>query len=149
MLSFVFAPHFLHEDILMQLVQFLDLDDEMVAPLVLSIFTFLGKYKPLCDVSTDVTNHLIPICKNFIISGTPKQAKQAVRCLYINTINTHDSIFPEIIDRIKNNLTPTSEYYRTAIVTLGHVAYNLPEKYHLTIKNLVSRKVIISFLILK
>ena len=141
MLSFVFAPHFLHEDILMQLVQFLDLDEEMVAPLVLSIFTFLGKYKPLCDVSPEVTNLLVPICKNFIETGTPKQAKQAVRCLYVNTVNIHDTIFPEVIEGIKNTLTPSSEYYRTAIVTLGHIAYNLPEKYHLQIKNMVSRKV--------
>lgn len=141
MLSFVFAPHFLHEDILMQLVHFLDLDDEMVGPLVLAIFTFLGKYKALCDVSPEVVNHLVPICRKFIESGSPKQAKQAVRCLFINTVNIHDKIFPEIIDRVKNMLNPTSENYRTAIVTLGHIAYNLPEKYQLQIKNMVSRKV--------
>jgi sister-chromatid-cohesion protein PDS5 len=141
MLSFVFAPHFLHDDILMQLVHLLELDDEMVAPLVLSIFTFLGKYRPLCDVAPEIMDQLMPICKAFAGSGTPKQAKQAVRCLYVNMINSHDTIFPEIIEKIKNSLTPSSEYYRTAIVALGHIAYNLPEKYHLQIKNMVSRKV--------
>lgn len=141
MLSFVFAPHFLHDDILLQLVQLLELDDEMVAPLVLSIFTFLGKYRPLCDVSSEIMDQLVPICKNFAECGTPKQAKQAIRCLFINMASSHDTIFPEIIDKIKNSLSPTSEYYRTAIVALGHIAYNLPEKYHLQIKNMVSRKV--------
>lgn len=141
MLSFVFAPHFLHHDILMDLLQFLVLEDDMVAPLVLSIFTFLGKYKPLCDVDKEIVSQLLPICKDFAEVGTPKQAKQAVRCLFVNMIDNHDAIFPELIDKIKNALTPASENYRTAIVALGHIAYNLPEKYHLQIKNMVSRKV--------
>lgn len=144
MLSFVFAPHFLHNEILLQLLDLLELDDEMVAPLVLSIFTFLGKYRPLCEVTTEITENLVQICRAYAATGTPKQAKQAIRCLYVNMTNSHDNIFPEIIDRIKNCLTPTSEYYRTAIVALGHIAYNLPEKYHLQIKNMVSRKVTIA-----
>ena len=141
MLSFVFGPHFLHNDILTQLVHLLELEDEMVGPLVLSIFTFLGKYKPLCDVSPDIMDLIVPICKNFAETGTTKQAKQAIRCLFVNMTNIHDTFFPEIIERIKSTLTPTSEYYRTSIVTLGHIAYNLPDKYHIQIKNMVSRKV--------
>lgn len=141
MLSFVFGPHFLHNDILTQLVNLLEVEDEMVGPLVLSIFTFLGKYKPLCDVAPEIMDLMVPICKNFAETGTPKQAKQAIRCLFVNMTNIHDTIFPEIIERIKSTLTPTSEYYRTSIVTLGHIAYNLPDKYHVQIKNMVSRKV--------
>lgn len=38
-------------------------------------------------------------------------------------------------------MEPTSEHYRTAIVALGHIAYNLPDKNPLQIKNIVSRKV--------
>lgn len=41
------------------------------------------------------------------------------------------------------NLTPTSEFYRTAIVALGHIAHNLPDKYPIILKNIVSRKVIL------
>jgi hypothetical protein len=47
MLSFVFPCHFLHEDVLRHLTSFLSMEDELVAPLVLSVFTFLGKYKPI------------------------------------------------------------------------------------------------------
>lgn len=125
----------------MRLLNLLELDDEMVAPLVLSIFTFLGKYKSLSEVAPDIMNLMAPICKTFAETGTPKQAKQAIRCLFVNMANIHDSIFPEIIERIKNTLTPTSEHYRTSIVTLGHIAYNLPDKYQIQIKNMVSRKV--------
>lgn len=46
MLSYVFPSHFLHKDILSHLISFLDLEDE-VAPLVLSVLTFLGKYRPI------------------------------------------------------------------------------------------------------
>ncbi|XP_034943211.1 sister chromatid cohesion protein PDS5 homolog B isoform X2 [Chelonus insularis] len=146
-LSFVFGPHFLHNDILMQLVQLLELEDEMVGALVLSIFTFLGKYKPLCDVAPDIMNLMVPICKKFALTGTPKQAKQAIRCLFVNMTNIHDTIFPEIIERIKTTLIPTSEHYRTSIVTLGHIAYNLPDKYHISIKNMVSRKIVKELLV--
>ncbi|XP_012269752.1 sister chromatid cohesion protein PDS5 homolog B isoform X2 [Athalia rosae] len=147
MLSFVFGPHFLHADILMRLVNLLELDDEMVAPLVLSIFTFLGKYKSLSDVAPDIMNLMVPMCKTFAETGTPKQAKQAIRCLFVNMANIHDSIFPEIIERIKNTLTPSSEHYRTSIVTLGHIAYNLPDKYQIQIKNMVSRKIVKELLV--
>jgi hypothetical protein len=47
MLSFVFPCHFLHEDVLRHLASFLNMEDETVAPLVLSVLTFLGKYKPI------------------------------------------------------------------------------------------------------
>lgn len=146
-LSFVFGPHFLHDDILLQLVELVNMDDEMIGPLVLSIFTFLGKYKPLCDAAPNIMEIMSPICKNFALTGTPKQAKQAIRCLFVNMTNIHDTIFPEIIERIKLTLTPTSEYYRTSIVTLGHIAYNLPDKYHIQIKNMVSRKIVKELLV--
>lgn len=48
MLSFVFPSHFHHADVLEQLLELLQLEDESVAPLVLSVFTFLGRYKCLC-----------------------------------------------------------------------------------------------------
>lgn len=146
-LSFVFGPHFLHEDILQQLVELVEMEDEMVGALVLSIFTFLGKYKPLCEVAPNIMDKMAPICQNFALTGTPKQAKQAIRCLFVNMTDKHDTIFPEIIERIKLTLTPTSEYYRTSIVTLGHIAYNLPEKYHIQIKNMVSRKIVKELLV--
>lgn len=48
MLSCVFPSHFHHSDVLTQLLELLNLEDDNVAPLVLSVFTFLGKYKCLC-----------------------------------------------------------------------------------------------------
>lgn len=48
MLSVVFPCHFQYVDVLEQLMGLLKLEDETVAPLVLSVFTFLGKYRCLC-----------------------------------------------------------------------------------------------------
>lgn len=48
MLSCVFPSHFHHHDVLEKLMELLELEDVNVAPLVLSVFTFLGKYKCLC-----------------------------------------------------------------------------------------------------
>lgn len=73
--------------------------------------------------------------------GTPKQAKGAIRCIYVNMPELHDTLFPAILETAKNNLSPDSMYYRTAIVTLGHIAYNVPERCKVQIKNIISRKV--------
>jgi len=119
----------------------------------------------------EIIQNLIPTCKRLAETGTPKQAKQSIRCLYVNVINNQDQLFSEIIEvfeahlflcgrradcghvfsclfrllrlfqRIKENLDPASEHYRTAIVALGHIAYNLPDKNPVQIKNIVSRKV--------
>lgn len=48
MLSVVFPCHFQYSDVLEQLMGLLKLEDETVAPLILSVFTFLGKYRCLC-----------------------------------------------------------------------------------------------------
>lgn len=54
---------------------------------------------------------------------------------------SQNDLFSEILDVIKNSLTPGHPNYRTAIVSLGHIAYNLPDKFPIIIKNIVSRKV--------
>eukprot|EP00095_Tigriopus_kingsejongensis_P010616 maker-scaffold795_size96016-snap-gene-0.21 protein:Tk10616 transcript:maker-scaffold795_size96016-snap-gene-0.21-mRNA-1 annotation:"androgen-induced proliferation inhibitor" len=81
-------------------------------------------------------------------SSTPKQAKQSIKCLFMNTTTTQDAVFGDILESIKSNLDPEKgEQYRTAIVALGHVAYHLPDKFPIQIKNLVSRKIVKELLI--
>lgn len=58
MLSCVFPSHFHHSDVLEQLMDFLRLEDNgNIAPLVLSVFTFLGKYKCLCKSDHKFLNY--------------------------------------------------------------------------------------------
>ena len=68
-------------------------DVDNVAAFVLQIFTFIGKKTPLHEEFSDILEHLVPICKSFIKGGTSKQAKHAVKCLYINTSTSDESIF--------------------------------------------------------
>jgi sister-chromatid-cohesion protein PDS5 len=141
MLSVVFPCHFQYADVLEQLMELLKLEDENVAPLVLSVFTFLGKYRCLYEQFPELMDTLAPICKNLAQTGTPKQAKGAIHCIYKNMPVLHEHLFPDILSSVKDNLCPESPHYRTAIVTLGHIAFNVPERYKVQIKNIVSRKV--------
>ncbi|XP_065167677.1 sister chromatid cohesion protein PDS5 homolog B-B-like isoform X2 [Atheta coriaria] len=147
MLSSVFPSHFHHTDVLEELMEMLNIEDENVAPLVLSVFTWLGKYKSLSEDFPQLMESLAPMCKNFAETGTPKQAKQAIRCIYVNMVDLHDTLFPAILEATKNNLEPQNLYYRTAIVTLGHIAFNVPEKCKVQIKNIVSRKIVKELLV--
>ena len=49
----------------------------------------------------------------------------------------------DILEIVKTNLNgPRCDAYLTAIVSLGHIASYLPEKYPVQIKNLVSRNIV-------
>ncbi|KAL0861628.1 hypothetical protein ABMA27_009125 [Loxostege sticticalis] len=147
MLSFVFPAHFLHEDVLNRLTSLLELDDESVAPHILAALTFLGKYRPLSEACPALFPKLITLCKAYAEVGTPKQAKNAVRCLFVNVPEQRTQIFTEILETLKATLSPHSEHYRTAIVTLGHIAHNLPDNFPVHIKNIVSRKIVKELLV--
>lgn len=88
-LAFVFPWHFTHADILRQVISLMEIKgDPNIAPLALSILTFVGKHQPLGDGFGVLLEQLVPTCMQFISNGTPKQAKQAVKCLYMNTTTT-------------------------------------------------------------
>ena len=143
LLAFVFPSHFLHENVIRTMIFYLSIKGDNVAPLTLSALSFIGKHKPLGDAFPELTAVLVPICKQFIAKGNDKQAKQAVKCLFMNTTVTQDVVFAEILETVRNNLDPEKgEGYKTAIVSLGHIAFHMPDKFPIHIKNLVSRKIV-------
>lgn len=168
-LAYVFSAHFQHSTILRHMIGLLSFEEEYVAPYILKALTYLGRYKPLADCHAEVLAELAPICKDLALSGTPKQAKHAIRCMFVNTQTTAESavgtgnissetstsnetnasfdIFSEIVDAFKVTLDPSNENYRTAIVCLGHIAYNMPERYNVQIKNIISRKIVKDLLV--
>lgn len=149
-LSYVFSAHFQHTSILQHMVGLLSFDDEYVAPFILQSFTYIGRYRPLYESHQDIVDELAPICKELAINGTSKQAKHAIRCLYVN-INVQNErpipVFTEILDSFKTTMIPEHPSYRTAIVSLGHIAYNLPQQYLIQIKNIISRKIVKELLV--
>lgn len=145
-LAYVFSAHFQHESILRHMITLLDLEEDYVAPYILKAFTYLGRYKPLIESHPEIVRNLAPICKSYALSGTPKQAKHAIRCMFVNTQSEQIKdkevdIFTEVVESFKLTLNPENKYYRTAIVSLGHISYNLPERFNIHIKNLISKKV--------
>ncbi|ALC42216.1 pds5 [Drosophila busckii] len=167
MLSYVFSAHFITDTSLRHLIALLSYDEEYVAPLVLKTLTHLGRYQPLIDDGNPaILEELAPICKDFAIVGTDKQAKHAVRCIFVNsqssstasadgngngsasttTQNVHP-IFHEIIETLRVKLTPDCENQRTMIVTLGHIALNMPQAFLTPIKNMIARRIVKELLI--
>lgn len=167
-LIYLFPAHFLNTSVLrsmMTLLQVVELD--FVAASVCKALTHLGRFKPLIESHPDVMEELAPLCKHFAIKGTPKQAKHAIRCLFVNSNSSLaakeeemdedsplkrikrqiDGLFQEIVDETNKNLAVNCEHYRTAIVAFGHIAYNLPERFNIPLKNIVSRKIVKDLLI--
>eukprot|EP00096_Caligus_rogercresseyi_P009881 TRINITY_DN3454_c0_g1_i3.p1 TRINITY_DN3454_c0_g1~~TRINITY_DN3454_c0_g1_i3.p1 ORF type:complete len:1298 (-),score=389.78 TRINITY_DN3454_c0_g1_i3:131-4024(-) len=142
-LSFVFPSHLSHHDIIIELINYLKVESDLVGPMVLAIFTFIGKRKPIVEYLPELENSLTDICKEFIRHGSPKEAKQAVKCLYKNLSDSQGTVFKEILDIVRSNMNPEKGLsYKTAIVTLGHIAFHLPQLYSIQIKNIVSREIV-------
>lgn len=56
-------------------------------------------------------------------------------------------MFGDIVDALKVTLNADHESYRTAIVALGHIAQNMPERFLIPVKNLISRKIVKELLV--
>jgi sister-chromatid-cohesion protein PDS5 len=143
-LSFVFPSHFVYPDVIHELLSMMGNERDCVAPLVLSILSFVGKHKPISEQFPQLQELLCKICLQFVKLGTKKQAKQAVKCMFLNTVTENqDVVFAAILDAIKENLNGAkNRNYLTAIVALGHLAFYLPDKFPVQVKNLVSRKIV-------
>lgn len=141
-LSFVYPSHFLHQDILTRLISLLNVPNTAISPPVLAVLTCIGKYKPIGELYPELASVLIPVCQQFACSGTPKQAKHAVRCLHTNCTSDADEVFEKILEKIKEQLTFDSPHFRTSVVSLGHIAFNMPDRFLIPIKNIVSRKIV-------
>uniref|UniRef100_A0A1B0AGA6 Uncharacterized protein n=1 Tax=Glossina pallidipes TaxID=7398 RepID=A0A1B0AGA6_GLOPL len=160
-LSYIFSAHFFTDKTLRHMIALLSYEHEYVAPLILKSFTHLGRYKPLSEVNPEIMTDLAPICKDFALNGTIKQAKHAVRCVYVNTQSlngqegvlvtattpTIHPIFHEIVESLRSSLTPNCENQRTKIVTLGHIAYHMPQAFTIPIKNMIARRIVKELLI--
>jgi sister chromatid cohesion protein PDS5 len=163
-LIYLFPAHFLHDSVLRSMMALLHFEFECVAASIFKALTHLGRFKPLIESHFEVMEDLASLCKHFAVCGTPKQAKHAIRCLFVNSNSVAvekededsngkrikkqiDAIFQEIVDETNRNLQANCEHYQTAIVAFGHIAYNLPERFNIPLKNIVSRKIVKDLLI--
>ncbi|XP_063982196.1 sister chromatid cohesion protein PDS5 homolog B-like isoform X2 [Diachasmimorpha longicaudata] len=119
-LSFSSAAYFIHPEIYGTLVSFLEMDDPSIVVNVLHILTNVGKVTNLDDFAA--TSSVLQYCKSFIISGSRGAAKAAVKLVCDRLILKHD-ILEDFLERIKVCLMDPSQEMRTAIASLGYIAW--------------------------
>ena len=157
-LSTVFSTHFQSTQTLKKMVGLLSTKKHYVAANVLKAFTSLALNKPLIESHPSVLEELAPLCKVFALTGNPKESKQAIRCMFLNTQqnlqqqnnNVQDrsdwlktiDIFQDVVDSFEKVLVPENANYRTSIVSLGHISYNLPERFNSKLRSIISRKIV-------
>jgi sister-chromatid-cohesion protein PDS5 len=85
---------------------------------------------------------LVPQCMNMLVTGSPRQGKEAVRCLAMNMKESaRNHFFGGMVGALKGNLDPSNCNYRTAIVALGHIALLMPEQFKKEMKGIICKKV--------
>lgn len=145
-LSYVFSGAFQDEEALNDLLLILQAsDDEQAVDMALQI---------LCNICVGVekafpkfSERLIPVLENFVEMGTPKQAKHAVYCLNA-AVSNKDTVFGSIISALSKHFTLDSQYFRTALVSVGHIACLCPDLFGTQLKSIVSKIVVKQLLML-
>lgn len=138
-LSGVFPETFHGEEVYEELMNFLRSEDETAADLTLQIFTNIGS--EIENNHPNFSARLLPLLQNFAENGTVKQAKHAVACLNVVTSNK-ERVFGHVIDHLKQHLSLDSQFFRTAVVSIGHIAYYCPDLFGLQIKSIVSKIIV-------
>lgn len=150
-LSFIFPVHFFTDKTLRHMMNLLRYEHDYIAPIILRSFTRLGQCKALSEIKPHIMFDLTRICKYFALNGTAEQAKHAVRCVYVNTQSGRDQgsalripatpkihpIFHEIVESLRSPLTSNVTNRRAKIVTLGHIAYQMPQAFARPIKKII------------
>ncbi|XP_023237020.1 sister chromatid cohesion protein PDS5 homolog B-like [Centruroides sculpturatus] len=138
-LSFVYPGSFHGEEIFNELLNFFYANNERAAELTLQILTNIGE--SIEKKYPNVAQRLLPLLKNFVQNGSVKQAKYAVAC--INTaVSNKEKIFGEILEHLKQHLSLSSGYFRTALVSVGHIAFRCSDLFGPQIKSIVSKVIV-------
>ncbi|XP_037506723.1 LOW QUALITY PROTEIN: sister chromatid cohesion protein PDS5 homolog B-like [Rhipicephalus sanguineus] len=138
-LASAFPTAFIGEEVYSQLLSFLNSDDNAASEMTLQIFTFVG-----ADIDQrfpNVAQRLLPVVQNFVENGTVKQAKYAVACLNV-IVGNKERVFGQVIDHLKQHFTLESAYFRTALVSIGHIALLCPDMFGSQVKSIVSKVVV-------
>ncbi|XP_077518233.1 cohesin associated factor B pds5 isoform X4 [Amblyomma americanum] len=138
-LASVFPAAFVGEEVYNQLLSFLSSEDSAASELTLQIFTFVGA--DIDQRCPNVAQRLLPVVQNFVENGTVKQAKYAVACLNV-IVGNKERVFGQVIDHLKQHFTLDSAYFRTALVSMGHIALLCPDMFGSHVKSIVSKVVV-------
>ncbi|GFY77146.1 sister chromatid cohesion protein PDS5 homolog B [Trichonephila inaurata madagascariensis] len=138
-LSFGF-PHFftaeeLYNDILDILCK--NNSDEIVPVLqaLSNVIKDVKKYFP------GVCVKLIPIMIQFVKLGSKKQAKHAIKLIF-HIVDDKQKVFGELIEHLKEHFTFNSQHFKTALASVGYIAFLCHDMFAAEFKNVVAKVVV-------
>ncbi|ODN02505.1 Sister chromatid cohesion protein PDS5 B-B [Orchesella cincta] len=144
-LAYVFPHHFDDGQVLKMLIEFLsneNLSSEHRCN-ILSALMCIGESASIDIHHPSLIKSLIHQLKEMTLNGTPRQAKLAVRCLFVHLKEeVRDQIFAQVVKALKVNLDPDNSMYRTAIIALGHIALLMPDHFQAEIRSIVTQKMV-------
>ncbi|KAI8502919.1 Sister chromatid cohesion protein PDS5 A [Branchiostoma belcheri] len=129
MLSPIYPESFQSQDIFGQLLSYLKKDNNIVVDTALQIFSNTGAV--IEEGFPQIKSALLPVLSVKAKTGTPRQAKHAIRC--INTI------FP---GQLRKKLSFNSDNFLTALTSIGHLALLAPELFSQQMKNFVAKFIV-------
>ncbi|XP_078602291.1 sister chromatid cohesion protein PDS5 homolog A-B-like [Branchiostoma floridae x Branchiostoma japonicum] len=140
MLSPIYPESFQSEDIFGQLLSYLKKENPIVVDTALQIFSNTGAV--IEENFTMIKSALLPVLQAKAKSGTPRQAKHAIRC--VNTIfpGVRDSIFNQIFEHLRKKLSFNSPNFLTALTSIGHLSLLAPALFSQQMKNFVAKFIV-------
>lgn len=147
-LSQVFAPHFYNEKNLNEMLTLLKNDKTELEynENIFKAFTNLSAYKSLEESFPQTFNELMNICKQTAIDGLPKQCKQAVKFMCVNTQEKYDSTNFEAVKNIVNSLEMainiSNPHCRTAITAMSVICEHYGDYFQKEITKIIGRNIV-------
>ncbi|CAH1267920.1 PDS5B [Branchiostoma lanceolatum] len=140
MLSPIYPESFQSQDIFGQLLSYLKKENTIVVDTALQIFSNTGAV--IEESFPQIKSALLPVLQAKAKSGTPRQAKHAIRC--VNTIfpGVRDSIFNQIFEHLRKKLSFNSTNFLTALTSMGHLSLLAPELFSQQMKNFVAKFIV-------
>ncbi|XP_064636358.1 sister chromatid cohesion protein PDS5 homolog A-like [Lineus longissimus] len=138
-LSTVYPGAFDSDEIFRYLLPHLKNEVDEIVELAIQIFKNTGVN--IQEEHEDVYDNMLPVLVELAKEGTPEQAKQAVMCINIISVNKQP-ILSEIFDVLKQSLDPEAKNFQTALVSLGHIAQMCPGDFAVQMKNTIVQSIV-------
>ncbi|XP_033631571.1 sister chromatid cohesion protein PDS5 homolog A-B-like [Asterias rubens] len=135
-LSMVFPNAYRSEGCFSQLISMLKHDDDTVSDVALQIFINTGEN--LDKEFSNISSCLLPILLSKAKTGTPSQAKHAVRCINAVLNKNKVAVFQQLYDSLHKCLNLDHEHHLTALTAVGELAKLVPEQFCLSMKPMIA-----------
>lgn len=135
MLSNVYQSCFHSEDVYRCLLVFVRSEDDSISDIALQVFKNVGV--SMEQMFPAIHSILLPILQKMSKSGTPKQAKHALRCIDA-MCKSKDEIFRQLYEHLKQNMKHDSPNFLTSLVGIGHLSSLRPSLFVSSTEDLVN-----------